>query len=175
MSLLVPVFTADQKRVESDDSSAKVRLRLSRSERMSETRKAASLESARRPPATGSKARRSGTGPYGRSLRSVQWKPDRLYIAVHLCMLGDMKDTFLTVAEAAALVRCHPHTIRRWIWSRKLRAVKVGDLVRVPEQELARLVRPTDGRRKQRGRSRKGATALIATMRRLRRSVNPAD
>ena len=108
-------------------------------------------------------------------MRSVQWKPDRLYIAVHLCMLGDMKDTFLTVAEAAALVRCHPHTIRRWIWSRKLRAVKVGDLVRVPEQELARLVRPTDGSRKQRGRSRKGATALIATMRRLRRSVNPAD
>src|SRR5436309_10840805 len=66
MSLLVPVFTADQKRVPSGDSSAKVRLRLSRSERMSETRKAASIESARRPPATG-----SGEAQRYRTLRAL--------------------------------------------------------------------------------------------------------
>src|SRR5213593_2445782 len=86
MSLLVPVFTADQKRVESGDSSAKVRLRLSRSEWMSETRKAASLESARRPPATGSgEAQR--TGPYGRSLRSVQWALAEAGSLVYCCTL----------------------------------------------------------------------------------------
>src|SRR5687767_15697888 len=48
MSLLVPVFTAVQKRVASGLSRLNVRLRLSRSESMSDTMKAASLESALR-------------------------------------------------------------------------------------------------------------------------------
>src|SRR5688572_15021274 len=48
MSLLVPVFTAVQKRVASGLSRLKVRLRLSRSERISDTMKAAPLDRALR-------------------------------------------------------------------------------------------------------------------------------
>jgi hypothetical protein len=47
MSLLVPVFTAVQKRVDKGFSRPKVALRASRSDRISETRKVASLENTR--------------------------------------------------------------------------------------------------------------------------------
>lgn len=88
-----------------------------------------------------------------------------------------MSETFLTVAEVASRLKCHPHTIRRWIWDCKLRAVRVGDLIRVSENEVARLVRPVarKGARKERRQSLKGATALLYTMSKLRQKVKPAD
>jgi excisionase family DNA binding protein len=85
-----------------------------------------------------------------------------------------MNDTLLTVAEVAARLKCHPHTIRRWIWDRKLRAVKAGDLVRISEKEVMRFVKPISVKKNSR-RSRKGSLALIATMRKLRNKVKPAD
>jgi excisionase family DNA binding protein len=85
-----------------------------------------------------------------------------------------MSDTLLTVAEVAARLKCHPHTIRRWIWDRKLRAVKAGDLVRVSEKEVMRFVKPLSVKKKHRA-SRKGSLALIAAMRKLKKKVNPAD
>jgi excisionase family DNA binding protein len=85
-----------------------------------------------------------------------------------------MNDTLLTVAEVAARLKCHPHTIRRWIWDRKLRAVKVGDLVRVSEQEVMRFIKPVAVKKNPRP-SRRGSLALIATMRKLKKKVNPAD
>ena len=87
-----------------------------------------------------------------------------------------MAQKLLTVAQAAARLQCHPHTIRRWIWDRKLRAVKAGDLVRIPEEELSHLMRPTGDRRRARSaRVKGGARQLIATIRRLRKKVDPAD
>lgn len=83
----------------------------------------------------------------------------------------------MTVAEVAARVQCHPHTVRRWIWDRKLRAVKIGDLVRVPEDEIKMLARPVAARAEARkaGASRKGALALIQTMRKLRKDASTAE
>lgn len=83
-----------------------------------------------------------------------------------------MGDTMLTVAEVAARLKCHPHTVRRWIWSRKLKAVKVGDLVRVPEDEVARFVTPAGAEVTPRPR---GARALLSTMERLRKAIEPVD
>ena len=87
-----------------------------------------------------------------------------------------MKGALLTVDEVANRLKCHPHTVRRWIWGRKLSAVKVGDLVRVPQQELAKLVQPARRTTKPRKKARqKGATALIATIRKLRRKIQTSD
>src|SRR5262245_11183688 len=85
-----------------------------------------------------------------------------------------MNDTLLTVAEVAARLKCHPHTIRRWIWDRKLRAVKAGDLVRVSEREVMRFIKPVTVQKKSRA-SRKGSLALIAIMRKLKKKVKPTD
>lgn len=89
-----------------------------------------------------------------------------------------MKGALLTVDEVADRLKCHPHTVRRWIWGRKLSAVKVGDLVRVLEEELARFIQParrSKPKRKKGRPSKKGALALIKTMRKLRGKVRPSD
>jgi len=83
-----------------------------------------------------------------------------------------VSDVLLTVAEVAARLKCHPHTVRRWIWSNKLKAVKVGDLVRVPEEEVARFVTPA---RSDASPHKSTAKALLSTMKRLSKVVNPAD
>jgi len=44
----------------------------------------------------------------------------------------------LTVAEAARRTGRHPETIRRWIWSGRIRAEKVGGRHLIPESELER-------------------------------------
>lgn len=80
----------------------------------------------------------------------------------------------LTVDEVAARLKCHVHTVRRWVWSGRLRAVKVGDLVRVPEEELARLVQPIQPRRKVR-RAPHGPQALLKAMDEIRGLVEPGD
>lgn len=88
-----------------------------------------------------------------------------------------MKPTLLTVAEVASRLRCHPHTVRRWIWSRKLSAVRVGDLVRVREEDLERLAVPAAAgkRRVRRKGNGKGAHALAAVMRKLRGKVKASE
>jgi excisionase family DNA binding protein len=44
----------------------------------------------------------------------------------------------LTVAEAARRTGRHPETIRRWIWSGRIRAEKVGGRHLISEAELER-------------------------------------
>ena len=80
----------------------------------------------------------------------------------------------LTVDEVAERLKCHPQTVRRWIWSGQLGHVKVGGLVRVPEEEVRRLLK--DGERT-RGTSdrRTGVAALRATMRTTEVSVSFED
>jgi len=78
----------------------------------------------------------------------------------------------LTVEEVAERLRCHPQTVRRYIWSGRLSHVKVGGLVRVPEAALQRLIEesgehpPDDG-------ANKGVNALRAVLR--SRKANPED
>lgn len=45
----------------------------------------------------------------------------------------------LTVPEAAKRTGRHPETIRRWIWSGRLRSEKVSGRHLIPEAELARI------------------------------------
>jgi len=44
----------------------------------------------------------------------------------------------LTVVEAARRTGRHPETIRRWIWSGRIHAEKVGGRHLIPESELER-------------------------------------
>ena len=79
-----------------------------------------------------------------------------------------MTGVLLTVDEVAARLKCHPHTVRRWIWAHKMNAVKVGDLVRVPDEELTRFMVPQGV--PPRDPERKGALALATFVRHLRKS-----
>jgi len=49
--------------------------------------------------------------------------------------------TLKTVEEAARLLSLSPHTIRAWIASRELEYVRLGRAVRIPAQEIERLIR----------------------------------
>lgn len=86
-----------------------------------------------------------------------------------------MTGTLLTVAEVASRLRCHPHTIRRWIWSGKLQAAKVGDLVRIPEEEVERMAQAKRHSRPASDHAVGTPQALLATMRRMRGRVKPED
>ena len=55
-----------------------------------------------------------------------------------------MNDVLFTVAEVAVQLKCHPQTIRRWIWANKLRAVKVGGMVRIPQEEVTKWLQAAD-------------------------------
>ncbi len=80
----------------------------------------------------------------------------------------------LTVGEVANRLKCHPQTVRRWIWSGKLGHVKVGGLVRIPAEEVRRLLK--DGERAAGpDKHRTGVVALRATMQTLRTRVTPED
>ena len=73
--------------------------------------------------------------------------------------------------EVAERLKCHPQTVRRWIWSGKLGHVKAGGLVRIPEEEVrALLERPaTEDVRKP------GVAALRSVMQGLRETLTPED
>ena len=75
----------------------------------------------------------------------------------------------LTVEEIAERLRCHPQTIRRWIWSGKLDHVKVGGLVRVPESALQKLIEQ-GAQRPRVGDGKKGVSALRAVLQSQRAS-----
>ena len=80
----------------------------------------------------------------------------------------------LTVDEVAARVKCHPQTVRRWIWSGKLGHVKVGGLVRVPAEEVRRLIERGE-QAAERHSHEAGVAALRATMNNLRTRVTSDD
>jgi excisionase family DNA binding protein len=46
-----------------------------------------------------------------------------------------------TIAEAAKILRCSERTIRRLIWSGRLRAVQVGRCYRIRRHDLSELLR----------------------------------
>ena len=73
----------------------------------------------------------------------------------------------LTVGEVANRLKCHPQTVRRWIWSGKLGHVKAGGLVRIPAEEVWRLLKEDEGATG-RDKRRTGVVALRATMETLR-------
>jgi excisionase family DNA binding protein len=45
-------------------------------------------------------------------------------------------DRLLTVREAATMLACSPAAIRKWMYQRRLRRVKVGRLTRVSVRDL---------------------------------------
>jgi excisionase family DNA binding protein len=49
-------------------------------------------------------------------------------------------DPLISVKEAAGLLSCSPAAIRKWIYQRRLRAVKVGRLTRLRLADLEQLV-----------------------------------
>ncbi len=51
-----------------------------------------------------------------------------------------MEDQFLTVDEVAETLRINPQTVRNWIDSQALRAVRVGRRVRIRKSDLDELV-----------------------------------
>lgn len=49
-------------------------------------------------------------------------------------------DNYYTPQEIAEKLKLNTHTIYKWIREGKLNAIKVGDLWRIPESELNRLL-----------------------------------
>jgi len=82
--------------------------------------------------------------------------------------------TLMTVEEVAVHLKCHPQTVRRWIWSGELGHVKVGGLVRIPEDEVQRML--DDGAQAaERGTQLAGLGALRDAMRVFRARVSRED
>jgi excisionase family DNA binding protein len=52
-----------------------------------------------------------------------------------------MLQKLLTVTEAAERLRVRPGTLRRWVGLRKIEYIKAGRSVRIPEEEIRRIVR----------------------------------
>ena len=59
--------------------------------------------------------------------------------------MGRDAHEFLKVKEAAAIVGVSSRTIRRWIREHKIHAVRINDLVRIPKESIAQLIRPIEG------------------------------
>jgi excisionase family DNA binding protein len=53
---------------------------------------------------------------------------------------GGLEDTFLTVAEVAAMLKLNQQTIRNWIDQGSLPALKVGRRVRIRRSDLERVL-----------------------------------
>ncbi len=51
-----------------------------------------------------------------------------------------MTMTLLTVAQAAERLGLKPATIRFWIWRRKIRFVRIGRAVRIPESTVQEII-----------------------------------
>jgi len=59
--------------------------------------------------------------------------------------MGRKTCTYLKVREAAAIIGVTPRTIRRWINENKIQAVRINDLVRIPRENINRLILPIRG------------------------------
>jgi len=66
---------------------------------------------------------------------------------------GPVPWRLFTVGEAAQILSVHPATVRRWIASGHLQFRKLGKLVRIPEEELARIAQEGLGKRRKRSAS----------------------
>ena len=86
----------------------------------------------------------------------------------------DSVGNLMTVDEVAARLKCHPLTVRRWIRTGQLEAVKIGGLIRISEEEVRNKLRksadPAKGYR-----ATSAIDALRATMRDLRVQLGPGD
>jgi len=50
------------------------------------------------------------------------------------------QSTMLTVNEVAEILKVHPQTVYRWIYSGKLNALKIGGVLRIGEEELNKFI-----------------------------------
>ena len=50
--------------------------------------------------------------------------------------MEELTETFYTVQEAADLLKVHYQTVRNWIKSNEIRAVKIGRSYRIPKSEI---------------------------------------
>jgi excisionase family DNA binding protein len=53
---------------------------------------------------------------------------------------NELEDSFLTVAEVAAMLKLNPQTVRNWIDQGSLPAVKVGRRVRIRRSDFDRMI-----------------------------------
>lgn len=60
-------------------------------------------------------------------------------IVYNLIKGGD--NNMKTVEEVAAALKISPATVRRWVNSNKIKALKQGRVIRIPEIELERLMK----------------------------------
>lgn len=75
------------------------------------------------------------------------------YLFVILKLTIDFKDVIVynlikggdnnmkTVEEVAAALKISPATVRRWVNNNKIKALKQGRVIRIPETELERLMK----------------------------------
>lgn len=68
-------------------------------------------------------------------------------------------ENLFNVNQAAFILKVHPLTIRRYIKEQKLKAVKAGGNVRIPENELAAFTKTFTPRPKEESGKRKKVTA----------------
>ena len=45
----------------------------------------------------------------------------------------------ITVEDAAKLLACSPAAVRKWLYQKRLRAVKIGRLTRLPLEDIERV------------------------------------
>jgi len=50
------------------------------------------------------------------------------------------QDVLLRADEAARLLNLSPHTIRMWIWQRRLPVVRLGRAVRLRREDLEKMI-----------------------------------
>ena len=54
--------------------------------------------------------------------------------------MNNMVDTIYTIEETANILKIKPRTVRAWIDQGKLKSFKLGDLVRIHEDDLQDLI-----------------------------------
>jgi excisionase family DNA binding protein len=47
----------------------------------------------------------------------------------------------MTAAEVCAMLQCSEKTIKRWIATKRLRAIKINGMVRIPASAIAEIAR----------------------------------
>lgn len=64
------------------------------------------------------------------------------------CDMDENTSPLLTVAEFASMLRIKPSCVRRWIREEKVTVVHVGRLVRIPCEEVLRIIHQGTRQRK---------------------------